>query len=132
MMDLDNFKSVNDQLGHQMGDEVLITTAAILKNSIRATDILARLGGDEFMLYLPFEGDSDFLDKKLEEIRIKMHRDIKGTEGVVTVSSSIGVTFYDKDKNFNTLYEQADKALYQSKESGKNRITIYEAKSDIG
>ena len=132
MMDLDNFKSVNDKLGHQMGDEVLITTAAILKNSIRATDILARLGGDEFMLYLPFEGDSDFLDKKLEEIRIKMHRDIKGTEGVVTVSSSIGVTFYNKDKNFNTLYEQADKALYQSKESGKNRITIYEAKSDIG
>ncbi|HHX13428.1 MAG TPA: sensor domain-containing diguanylate cyclase [Clostridiales bacterium] len=125
IMDLDNFKSVNDVLGHQMGDEVLVTTAAILKNSIRETDIVARLGGDEFMLYLPFESSSDFLEKKLEEIRIKMNREIKDAEGSVTVSSSIGVSFYNKGKSFDSLYKEADEALYQSKENGKNQITIY-------
>ena len=125
MMDLDNFKRVNDVLGHQMGDEVLVTTAAILKSSVRDTDVVARLGGDEFMLYLPFEGSADFLEKKLEDIRIKMHRDIKGTAGSVTISSSIGVTFYSKGKTFDSLYKEADEALYKSKENGKNQITIF-------
>ena len=125
MMDLDNFKSVNDVLGHQMGDEVLVTTAAILKNSLRDTDIVARLGGDEFMLYLPFEGSADFLEKKLEDIRIKMNRDIKGADGIITISSSIGATFYSKGKNFDSLYKEADQALYKSKENGKNQITIF-------
>ena len=124
-MDLDNFKSVNDVLGHQMGDEVLATTAAILKNSVRDTDIVARLGGDEFMLYLPFESNSGFLKEKLEDIRIKMNRDIKGAEGIVTISSSIGVTFYNKNKSFDTLYKEADEALYKSKENGRNQITAY-------
>ncbi len=125
IMDLDNFKSVNDVLGHQMGDEVLATTAAILKNSVRDTDIVARLGGDEFMLYLPFESNSGFLKEKLEDIRIKMNRDIKGAEGIVTISSSIGVTFYNKNKSFDTLYKEADEALYKSKENGRNQITAY-------
>ena len=125
MMDLDNFKSVNDVLGHQMGDEVIVTTAAILKNSVRDTDVVARLAGDEFIMYLPFESDSSFLENKLEDIRIKMNRDIKGAEGTVTISSSIGVTFYNKDKNFDTLYKEADEALYESKEKGKNQITVY-------
>ncbi len=131
MMDLDNFKSVNDLLGHQMGDEVLVTTAAILKTSVRSTDVVARLGGDEFMLYLPFENDSGFLEKKLEDIRIKMNREIKGADGSVTVSSSIGVTFYDNSKNFDTLYQEADEALYRSKESGRNRITVY-SQTELG
>ena len=125
IMDLDNFKSVNDVLGHQMGDEVLATTAAILKNSVRDTDIVARLGGDEFMLYLPFESNSSFLKEKLEDIRIKMNRDIKGVEGIVTISSSIGVTFYNKNKSFDALYKEADEALYKSKENGRNQITVY-------
>lgn len=125
LMDLDHFKNVNDLLGHQMGDEVLATTAAILKNSVRDTDVVARLGGDEFMLYLPFENNSDVLEKKLEDIRIKMHRDIKGPEGSVTISSSIGVTFYHGNKDFGTLYKEADEALYKSKENGRNQITVY-------
>jgi len=125
IMDLDNFKSVNDLLGHQMGDEVLETTAAILKNSVRDTDVVARLGGDEFMLYLPFEGNPGFLKNKLEDIRIKMNRDIKGADGTVTISSSIGVTFYNKNKNFDTLYKEADEALYKSKKNGRNQITVY-------
>jgi len=124
MMDLDNFKSVNDILGHQMGDEVLVTTAAILKNSVRDTDIVARLGGDEFMLYFPFERSSDFLKKKLEDIRLKMNRDIKSSDGCVSISSSIGATFYNGDKDFETLYKEADVALYKSKENGKNQVTI--------
>lgn len=125
MMDLDNFKSVNDILGHQMGDEVLVTTAAILKNSVRDSDVVARLGGDEFMLYLPFDNNSDFLEKRLEDIRIKMNRDVKSTEATVTVSSSIGVTFYNGGKDFDTLYKEADEALYKSKENGKNQITVH-------
>ncbi len=125
VMDLDNFKSVNDVLGHQIGDEVLATTAAILKNSVRETDIVARLGGDEFMLYLPFERKADFVNKKLEDIRLRMHRDIKGVAGTVTISSSIGVTFYEKDKSFEALYQEADEALYESKVKGRNRITVY-------
>ncbi len=125
MMDLDNFKSINDILGHQTGDEVLVTTAAILKSSLRDTDIVARLGGDEFMMYIPFERGSDFLEQKLEDIRIKMHRDVKSASGTVTVSSSIGVSIYNRDKDFDTLYKEADEALYKSKEKGKNRITVY-------
>ncbi|NLL63105.1 MAG: diguanylate cyclase [Ruminococcaceae bacterium] len=66
MMDLDHFKTVNDVLGHQTGDEVLVSTASILKSSVRSTDVVARLGGDEFMLYLPFENDSRFVEKNLK------------------------------------------------------------------
>ena len=85
-----------------------MTTAAILKSSLRDTDIVARLGGDEFMMYIPFERGSDFLEQKLEDIRIKMHRDVKSASGTVTVSSSIGVSIYNRDKDFDTLYKEAD------------------------
>lgn len=125
IMDLDHFKRVNDVLGHQMGDEVLATTAVILKNSLRDTDIIARLGGDEFMMYLPYERKADFIENKLEDIRLRMHRDINGLTGTVTISSSMGVTFYKKDKSFEALYQEADEALYESKEKGRNRITVF-------
>lgn len=124
MMDLDNFKNVNDLLGHQTGDEVLATTAAILKKSVRDTDVVARLGGDEFVLYLPFESRSDFLEKKLEEIRVKMNREVRRLEGTVTISSSMGVSFYEKGKSLETLYKEADEALYKSKADGRNRVTF--------
>ncbi len=76
------------------------------------------------MLYFPFERSSEFVEKKLDEIRLKMQRDIKGPEGIVAVSSSIGAAFYSKGKDFEALYKEADEALYESKEKGKNRITV--------
>ena len=75
------------------------------------------------MLYLPLRA-IPALKNKLEDIRIKMNRDIKGADGTVTISSSIGVTFYNKNKNFDTLYKEADEPCINRK-NGRNQITVY-------
>lgn len=125
ILDLDNFKSVNDMLGHQTGDALLNETAKILKNALRDTDILSRLGGDEFMLYLPFSGDGAFIAEKMEEIRKQLKRTVAFEGKSVEVSSSIGVTLFDVgSKEMQTLYKEADEALYRSKEAGKNRVSF--------
>ncbi|MDA8085460.1 MAG: diguanylate cyclase [Nitrospiraceae bacterium] len=121
--DLDNFKLVNDTLGHEAGDRVLRTVAQTLSGALRKSDILGRLGGDEFMLILPqtpLEGAGGFA----ERIR-HMVEDISYPEDItVRPTLSLGIAAYNGIPDPNEILKRADVALYDSKRAGKNRVTF--------
>lgn len=126
LIDMDNFKEINDTFGHIMGDRVLINVVRILKQHIRAEDIVCRLGGDEFVVFLmgiPREAIHRNITKLLEKLRIEY------SEGdiVKNVSASIGIAIAPiSGRDFTALYEKADKALYEVKRNGRNAYKIYE------
>jgi diguanylate cyclase (GGDEF)-like protein len=125
MLDIDNFKSVNDTYGHDVGDIVLIELAKILKASIRETDIAARWGGEEFMVLLPETLMSDGV-KIAQVIREKVENfDFEGVPHKITIS--IGATHFnvgvDTKDNF---IKNADIGLYEAKHNGKNQVVIHE------
>lgn len=125
MMDLDGFKEINDQFGHQEGDLVLRKMAAILSGAFRSDDLVARFGGDEFIVFLNRLPDRECAYARAEQVRREVYA-IKGSgeEGVVSIS--IGLAFGPDDgNNFALLYKHADEALYLAKGRGKNQIAAY-------
>ena len=130
ILDIDNFKWINDKFGHNIGDEVLIATADKLKSSIRESDIISRLGGDEFVIILSeikSEMDASLVAQKfIKSFDIPLR--IKGKS--IQISLSIGITFFQpsKEKDFETIMEEADIAMYKAKQNGKNRFEYF---SDI-
>ncbi len=130
VLDIDNFKSVNDKLGHQYGDKVLVESASIFKQVFHNQDISCRIGGDEFLFFcsLDLEALENF-ETKMESLRQSMNRHIQKEDDLtksVQISASIGVCYTpDYGTDFQALYEKADMALYQSKEKGKDCFTIY-------
>jgi diguanylate cyclase (GGDEF)-like protein/PAS domain S-box-containing protein len=119
MMDLDNFKSVNDIYGHQMGDEVLQTIAEILKQHSRNTDVVGRWGGEEFMVLLP-NLDVKAALNTAEKFRSEIERHSFHTVGHKT--ASFGVSEYSG--SINEVIRQADNALYTAKSEGRNRVIV--------
>lgn len=127
MIDLDNFKNVNDTLGHIHGDMVLIQTAEILKKNSRAGDETARLGGDEFAIFLKNINSRDDVECFCNRIKDKLVRNYSDGKTTVSVSVSIGCAIFPQDgTDFCTLYSHADKALYQAKSFGKNTYQFYQ------
>jgi len=124
MLDLDHFKKINDNFGHDAGDQVLLTTANILQDSTRVTDLVARWGGEEFVLLLPETGH-DLAMEIAERIREKIARtELQVQDKVVRFTLSIGVaTTEDGEPSFTELLSISDMALYQSKEQGRNRVS---------
>lgn len=125
MIDVDNFKSLNDTRGHQAGDEFLVTLAAQIKKHFRDTDIVGRIGGDEFfalMRNIPGEKEAE---AKAQELLTAMQQ-ICAEYSPVQLSASIGVSLYPKDaQTMDDLYAKADDALYQAKGKGKNQYVFY-------
>lgn len=125
IMDLDHFKIMNDTYGHQYGDEVLKSTASILKDTFRSDDIEGRLGGDEMavlMKNIPYKG---CVEEKLEILKERL-LEISREKTPVTVS--IGVSFFrEHGADYEELYRTADLALYEAKERGRNQFVIYDA-----
>lgn len=123
LIDLDNFKTVNDELGHEAGDMVLCKVSEILRNNFRKSDCVARLGGDEFMVIMPSVSDkSDVIEKVkkiLREFPIIME-DESGTRAI-PVSLSIGITFTNvgEANEYEELYRRADSFMYKAKKRGK-------------
>lgn len=120
MLDIDHFKKINDTYGHEIGDTVLIQVAEVMKNTIRASDIIGRWGGEEFLLVLPatsLEGAVTLA----EELRchIETHP-FSHYDTLVTVS--LGVTVYREGDTQNTLLKRADTALYKAKNAGRNGV----------
>lgn len=120
MFDLDEFKLINDQYGHAIGDTALQRVCQIAKDSLRSNDVIARFGGDEFILLLPGL-DLNSACQVVESIKKDIHN-IK--IGKTLLSSSFGMAELRPGDDFGSLFYRADKALYVSKESGGNRINL--------
>lgn len=128
MLDIDNFKLVNDKYGHPFGDLVLKDLGAVCSGIIRGSDIAARFGGEEFAVVL-LDTPSDGAEIFAERIRRKIEKMVvTNDEGVsLSVTISIGAATVSEDlDSVALLLESADKALYASKKSGKNCVTIYD------
>jgi diguanylate cyclase (GGDEF)-like protein len=136
MIDVDNFKMVNDTLGHLQGDKVLQTVARLIKQSVRAIDLVGRYGGEEFIVMLPETGGSDEERAKTSSAMVVAERIRSAVEGEfhdkdqpldVTISLGVAVRRYPEDRRMDTetLVRLADEQLYKAKTTGKNRCCLY-------
>lgn len=124
IIDLDDFKMVNDTYGHQSGDEVIIHTARALSGSFRTDDIVSRWGGDEFLVFLSGSLNSDVVHNKAREVSEKLQF-IIGQDPGIAVSASIGIYIETTgQRNFREMFRKADEALYSVKRTGKHGISI--------
>ncbi len=130
MFDLDNFKGINDNMGHSAGDEVLKEVYAKIYALFRSHDFIGRIGGDEFVVFLAGTDDIAIIEDKAKRICNVINKTYKAENKVrIEISSSIGVAIAPKDgKTFETLFNAADLAMYASKNKGKNTYTIYDEK----
>ncbi|MEU2158670.1 EAL domain-containing protein [Streptomyces sp. NPDC019396] len=130
-IDLDGFKGVNDRLGHQAGDELLIQAARRLQESVRAGDTAARLGGDEFAALILGHGTRDLAahQKQVQEIADRLRQTLSQPYRVdgneVRVAASIGVAFAEPGITAGNLLRNADLAMYRAKAAGKDRVELY-------
>ncbi|MCR5773824.1 MAG: diguanylate cyclase [Lachnospiraceae bacterium] len=131
MIDLDNFKPINDIYGHAMGDKILIRFSEILCSAIRSTDIAGRMGGDEFVIFCKNIDDESIIQKKTEYISEELTKSAKefmGEDMTIPVGVSIGCVFSSaEDRDFHSLFKKADKALYDIKRNGKHGFKIYKS-----
>lgn len=130
LLDLDNFKQVNDCYGHIAGDEVLTTFGQVLFDFASAQDIVCRMGGDEFAIFISGEIDMYELKSRLEKLILDSMDKVNAVKGpACKVTVSIGVSMYPADgDDFATLYKKADKALYHVKQNGKTGYHVYNDK----
>ena len=127
-LDLDGFKAVNDRLGHEAGDQLLVEIGQRLKNALRTGDTVARLGGDEFVLLLCDLTQEQECLPVLERVLGAVAAPLIIQNQQVIVSASIGVTLFPRDDtDSDQLLRHADQAMYQAKEAGKNRFHRFEA-----
>lgn len=126
VMDLDNFKTVNDTYGHLYGDEVLLRTVEIVKNAIGRMGMLGRIGGDELMIVLTSIESQVELRNLLRSIRTDIEWHFKGEKEGINLTCSIGVAAYpDNGNSYDKVFQLADRMLYIAKNKGKNRYIIY-------
>lgn len=126
--DLDNFKHLNDTLGHQCGDEMLCYVAAGLRKCFVNGEMLGRFGGDEFFIFLP-GGAPDFR-RKAKQLGEEIHRSFEDKESgeKIEVTASVGIACPTGSADYETLLAQADEALYWAKENGKGCYAVYQDK----
>ncbi len=133
IIDIDNFKAINDNLGHYFGDEVLRDISAGLKEAFREVDIVARIGGDEFIIFVEHLTDMEIIKEKAEKILEVYRKTYSGEYKDYSISGSVGIALYPRDgATYEELYQNADKALNHAKMQGKNRYMVYSADFNIG
>ncbi|BDX08636.1 GGDEF domain-containing protein [Planctobacterium marinum] len=122
VLDIDHFKSINDNYGHNIGDVVIQQVSDMLRDAVRTNDVAARWGGEEFILLLP--GASFQIAQEIaERLRRKMEKTTLDVEGErLGITSSFGVTYSDGNKELLDLVAIADEALYQAKQAGRNKV----------
>lgn len=127
-LDLDYFKEVNDNLGHDQGDDLLRQVAARISALVRESDTLARMGGDEFALILRVVDDSALLMRVADQILASIEKPFQLGDHLGRVTGSIGMAFYPDDAtDADTLCRHADQAMYRAKALGRNRLCYYTA-----
>jgi len=119
MLDIDHFKKINDEHGHQIGDDILIEYTKLISSLIREGDVFCRIGGEEFMIILPHtkKSDAQLIAQKIRK-RIELHKKI------LPITMSLGVVQYSGEENVDEIYVRVDNALYEAKETGRNRVVI--------
>lgn len=126
VLDIDNFKKINDTMGHAFGDEVLRAVGTMIKTEFRASDIIGRTGGDEFTIFLKNVKEEEELKKQVERI-LRFFSNLQVGEYVkYSPNASIGAAVFPRDAgDFENLYKAADAALYVAKKRGKNQLAFY-------
>ena len=126
LIDLDNFKLINDRMGHAKGDQVLQETVHTLQVCFGDIAIIGRLGGDEFLVFIPESASIEMIHTHAKRLVQSLKSTYTNEDVQITVSASIGIVIAPKsDISFNELYLQADKALYYVKYHDKNGYKIY-------
>jgi len=124
IMDIDFFKNVNDTYGHQTGDKVLRSVCDNIKANIRVNDVIGRYGGEEFLIIMP-ETDTDHAAIAAEKLRLAIGSNPLSEENTrVKVTASFGVSSYRQNDDTKMIIARVDKALYESKQNGRNRVTV--------
>ncbi|HJS14597.1 MAG TPA: EAL domain-containing protein [Rheinheimera sp.] len=130
-IDLDNFKPINDALGHQAGDEVLQKLASLLQQQLSEQDVLSRFGGDEFVVILSQWQDSAQLEQRICNLLQSCQQEFLVQQHKIQLSASIGVTLSPADgTDFHLLCKKADTAMYQAKKMGRNRFCWYHSEME--
>ena len=125
-IDLDNFKAVNDALGHEMGDLLLQQVAGRIQSCIRRGDLVARLGGDEFVVLIEDLNDVKEVSSIAHKILNILERDYSLNGHTASITSSIGISSYPKNgSELNVLLSAADAAMYRAKSAGRNNAQFY-------
>lgn len=127
VLDIDNFKKINDTMGHAFGDEVLRSISQGIKMQFRASDIIGRAGGDEFIIFLKGLKTEEIILREAKKVE-NFFKDFKAGDGYVKYSAtaSIGCAVFPRDaKDFEGMYKAADEALYKAKQRGKNQLAFY-------
>ncbi|MCD6258104.1 MAG: diguanylate cyclase [Helicobacteraceae bacterium] len=119
LFDIDYFKQVNDEYGHNVGDEVLKEYTSLIAPMLRENDTFCRIGGEEFMILLPHV-DKDKAQKIAEKIRVAIEK----SEKIVPITMSFGVTQYISGEEEESVFKRVDQALYKAKENGRNRVVV--------
>lgn len=131
-LDCDNFKEVNDQFGHDIGDAFLIQYAHRLTSGIRTCDEVYRLGGDEFVILLRHIERSEEIQQIMERIHRELQKEWSIESCIFTATSTIGAAYYPENgESFQELLKQADQALYEGKRQGKNNVNFYKKNQSV-
>ncbi|MCR4896612.1 MAG: diguanylate cyclase [Lachnospiraceae bacterium] len=125
LLDVDNFKLINDTYGHEVGDRILAKVVSVLNKAFRDKDYICRIGGDEFVIFLMYSGD---IQHRVIESKIaQISRDLENTEdGLPPVTISIGIMDGKYASDSKDLFEKTDEAMYESKKQGKKSYTFYD------
>ncbi|MCK6393789.1 EAL domain-containing protein [Zoogloea sp.] len=126
-LDLDGFKTINDSLGHDVGDEMLKALATRLRQQLREADTVCRLGGDEFLVILPGVRDLDGLTQRIARLLASVEAPVVLPGRQLSTSVSIGVALFPGDgRDFTTLMKKADTAMYHAKDAGRNTYRLFD------
>lgn len=131
MLDLDNFKAINDSQGHATGDRALRLTARVLQEAFRESDILGRAGGDEFLVFMPGVSSAELASSRAERLCRTLSEQAFESDNVFPFTCSVGISLFPQDGNsYAALFEAADAAMYQAKREGKNSYRLSSSLAD--
>lgn len=126
-VDLDHFKHVNDNFGHDMGDELLKRIASLFRKIIPANSVVTRIGGDEFVFLIPVSSkemvESREIALQIINALTKQPIEVEGQD--LTISASVGMTYIERGKSLKTVMKEADNAMYKAKRDGRNNLSVH-------